>query len=97
VPNCYAAAGHLNPATLKVIQQADGVLTSSSLKTQDLDIINIVVSDIAQCSHYLTAHSPLALNAGLTQAILEAAVAATTFISTFNRINDTPIDAEVDA
>jgi uncharacterized peroxidase-related enzyme len=72
VPNCYAAVGHLNAAALKAILQADGVLASSSLRKQELEIVKLVVSQAADCDYCTTAHSLLLLLAGLTPEALKA-------------------------
>ncbi len=72
VPNCYAAVGHLNPAALKAILQADGVLASSSLRKQELEIVKLVVSEIARCDYCMTAHGLLSLLAGLSPESLKA-------------------------
>jgi uncharacterized peroxidase-related enzyme len=71
-PNCYAAVGHLNPAALKAILQADGVLASSSLRKQELEIVKLVVSGAARCDYCMTAHGLSSLRAGLSPEALKA-------------------------
>lgn len=72
VPNGYAAVGHLNPAALKAILQADGVLASSSLRKQELEIVKLVVSEVARCDYCETAHCLLSLLAGVSPDALKA-------------------------
>ncbi|HEY9131476.1 MAG TPA: carboxymuconolactone decarboxylase family protein [Dyella sp.] len=72
VPDCYAAVGHLNPAALKAVLQADGVLTSSSLRKHELEIVKLVVSEAARCDYCTIAHGLLSLLAGVSPVALEA-------------------------
>lgn len=72
VPNCYAAVGHLNPAALKAVLQADGVLATSSLRKQELEIVKLVVSEAARCDYCTSAHGVLSLLAGVSPDALQA-------------------------
>jgi uncharacterized peroxidase-related enzyme len=72
VPNCFAAVGHFSPAALKTILQADGVLASSSLRKQELELVKLVVSEAAGCDYCITAHGLLSLLAGLSPEALQA-------------------------
>jgi len=65
VPNTFAAIGALNPAALKAVLQADGVLAAGSLSRQDQETIKLVVSEIAGCDYCVAAHSLLGKMAGL--------------------------------
>jgi uncharacterized peroxidase-related enzyme len=65
VPNTFAAIGALNPAALKAVLQADGVLAAGALSRQDQETIKLVVSEIAGCDYCVAAHSLLGKMAGL--------------------------------
>jgi uncharacterized peroxidase-related enzyme len=65
VPNTFAAIGALQPAALKAILQADGVLATSSLTRQDQETIKLLVSQVAGCDYCVAAHSLLGKMTGL--------------------------------
>ncbi|WP_426702253.1 carboxymuconolactone decarboxylase family protein [Rhodanobacter sp. Col0626] len=65
VPNTFAAIGALDPAALKTILQADGVLAASALSKQDQETIKLVVSEVAGCDYCVAAHSLLGKMTGL--------------------------------
>jgi AhpD family alkylhydroperoxidase len=64
--------GHLSPAALKAILQADGVLASSSLGKHELELVKLVASEAAGCDYCRAAHGLLALLAGLSPEALQA-------------------------
>jgi len=70
VPNTFAAIGALQPAALKAILQADGVLATSSLSKQDQETIKLLVSQIAGCDYCVAAHSLLGKMTGLAPQVL---------------------------
>ena len=70
VPNTYAAIGALQPAALKAILQADGVLATSSLSKQDQETIKLLVSEVAGCDYCVAAHSLLGKMTGLAPDVL---------------------------
>jgi uncharacterized peroxidase-related enzyme len=70
VPNTFAAIGALQPAALKAILQADGVLATSSLSKQDQETIKLLVSQIAGCDYCVAAHSLLGKMTGLAPDVL---------------------------
>jgi len=65
VPNTFAAIGALNPAALRAILAADGVLAHGTLAKQDQETIKLVVSAVAGCDYCVGAHSLLGKMAGL--------------------------------
>lgn len=71
VPNTYAAIGALNPAALKAVRQADGMLATGSLSKQDQEIIKLVVSEAAGCDYCVAAHSLIGKMAGLKPDVLK--------------------------
>ncbi|WP_109127117.1 carboxymuconolactone decarboxylase family protein [Dyella sp. C11] len=65
VPNAFGAIGSLNPAALKAVLQADGVLAAGTLTKQDQETIKLTVSEVAGCDYCVAAHSLLGKMAGL--------------------------------
>jgi len=72
VPNLYAALGHLAPATLGAVLNAEGVLASSSLSKQDLETIKLLVSEQTGCDYCVAAHYMLGKMVGLSADALRA-------------------------
>lgn len=72
VPNLFAALGHLAPATLAAVLNAEGVLAESSLSKQDLETIKLLVSVETGCDYCVAAHSLLGKMTGLSQDALRA-------------------------
>ena len=70
VPNTYAAIGALNPAALKAILAADGVLATGSLGKQDQETIKLVVSTVVGCDYCIAAHSLVGKLSGLKPDVL---------------------------
>jgi len=70
VPNTYAAIGALNPAALKAILAADGVLAAGSLGKQDQETIKLIVSTVAGCDYCVAAHSLVGKLSGLKPDVL---------------------------
>src|SRR5258708_7813466 len=70
VPNLFAAVGHLAPATLAAVLNAEGALASGSLSKQDLETIKVLVSEQTGCDYCLAAHVMLGKMAGLSPAAL---------------------------
>ena len=71
VPNTYAAIGALDPAALKSVLAADGILASGTLDKKDVETIKVLVSEIAGCDYCVAAHSLLGRMAGLSQDALK--------------------------
>ncbi|QQX89083.1 carboxymuconolactone decarboxylase family protein (plasmid) [Cupriavidus necator] len=65
VPNTYAALGHLAPASLASLLNAQGALASGSLSQQDLQTIKLLVSVKAGCDVCVAAHSFVGKMVGL--------------------------------
>jgi uncharacterized peroxidase-related enzyme len=72
VPNLFAALGHLAPATLTAVLNAEGALAESSLSKQDLETIKLLVSVETGCDYCVAAHSLLGKMTGLSQDALRA-------------------------
>lgn len=70
VPNTYAALGHLAPASLAALFDAQGALRS--LSQQDLQTIKLLVSVKAGCEVCVAAHSYVGKMAGLSIDALRA-------------------------
>ncbi|MDD0997987.1 carboxymuconolactone decarboxylase family protein [Pseudomonas sp. TNT2022 ID1044] len=66
VPNLYAVIGHLNPALLTAVLDAEATLASGSLSKQDLETIKILVSARTGCDYCEAAHVMLGKMTGLT-------------------------------
>jgi len=71
VPNTFAAIGALGPVALKSILDADGVLAKGTLGKQDLEVIKLIVSEIAGCDYCVAAHSLLGKMTGLKPDVLK--------------------------
>ncbi|RDS84267.1 carboxymuconolactone decarboxylase family protein [Dyella psychrodurans] len=70
VPNTFAAIGALNPAALKAVLQAEGVLAAGTLSKQDQETIKLIVSTVAGCDYCVAAHSLLGKMTGLKPDVL---------------------------
>lgn len=66
VPNLFATLGHLAPATLNAVLDAEGALASSSLSKQDLETIKLQVSEQTGCDYCVAAHVMLGKMSGLS-------------------------------
>lgn len=71
VPNLFAAVGHLAPATLAAVLNAEGALASGSLSKQDLETIKVLVSEQTGCDYCVAAHVMLGKMAGLSPEALK--------------------------
>ena len=71
VPNLFAAVGHLAPATLAAVLNAEGALASSSLSKQDLETIKLLVSEQTGCDYCVAAHAMLGKMTGLSPEALK--------------------------
>jgi uncharacterized peroxidase-related enzyme len=76
VPNLFAALGHLAPATLAAVLNAEGALAASSLSKQDLETIKLLVSEQTGCDYCVAAHVMLGKMTGLSADALRAIRAA---------------------
>lgn len=72
VPNLFAALGHLAPASLAAVLNAEGALASSSLSKQDLETIKLLVSEQTGCDYCVAAHHMLGKMVGLSADALGA-------------------------
>ncbi|MBP0590726.1 carboxymuconolactone decarboxylase family protein [Paraburkholderia sp. LEh10] len=66
VPNLFAALGHLAPASLAAVLNAEGALAGGSLSKQDLETIKLVVSELTGCDYCVAAHVMLGKMVGLS-------------------------------
>lgn len=66
LPNAYAALGHLAPAGLKAMLGADAALAAGTLSKQDIEVIKLVVSELAGCDYCVAAHSQVGKLRGLS-------------------------------
>jgi len=71
VPNLFATLGHLAPATLNTVLDAEGVLAAGSLSRQELETIKVLVSAQTGCDYCVAAHVMLGKLAGLAPAVLD--------------------------
>ncbi|MFC3562841.1 carboxymuconolactone decarboxylase family protein [Pedobacter jamesrossensis] len=65
VPNLYAAIGY-SPQTLKGFLQFDGALAGGIFSAKEKEAINLVVSEVNDCSYCLAAHTMLAKTKGFS-------------------------------
>ncbi|MBV7481409.1 carboxymuconolactone decarboxylase family protein [Bordetella sp. BOR01] len=72
VPNLFAALGHLAPAQLAAVLNAEGVAAAGSLSKQDLETIKLAVSTQTGCDYCEAAHVLLGKLAGLSADALRA-------------------------
>lgn len=66
VPNLFAALGHLAPASLSAVLNAEGALAAGSLSKPDQETIKLVVSELTGCDYCVAAHVMLGKMAGLS-------------------------------
>ncbi|WP_095192879.1 carboxymuconolactone decarboxylase family protein [Pseudomonas sp. Irchel 3A7] len=66
IPNTHVTIGSNSPAVLAGILAHDTALKSSSLSAQEIEAINLVVSETTGCSYCLAAHTALGKMAGFT-------------------------------
>jgi uncharacterized peroxidase-related enzyme len=71
VPNLFAALGHLAPASLAAVLNAEGALASGSLSKRDLETIKLAVSESTGCDYCVAAHAMLGKMAGLSAEALK--------------------------
>ena len=72
VPNLFAAVGHLAPASLVAVLNAEGALAASSLSKQDIETIKVLVSEQTGCDYCVAAHHMLGKLVGLSTDTLRA-------------------------
>ncbi|TKR54289.1 carboxymuconolactone decarboxylase family protein [Allopusillimonas ginsengisoli] len=72
VPNTFAALGHLAPASLAALLNAEGTLDSGSLNPQELQTIKLLVSAKTGCDVCVAAHSFVGKMVGLPVDALRA-------------------------
>ena len=65
VPNAYAAIGSNSPVALEAALNLDGALKQGSLSARDIEVIKLVVSELAGCDYCLAAHTLAGRKAGL--------------------------------
>lgn len=67
VPNAYLTIGSNSPQLLGLALQHNLALASSSLKAQELEAINLAVSEATGCDYCLAAHTMLGKMAGFSK------------------------------
>ncbi|HYG43723.1 MAG TPA: carboxymuconolactone decarboxylase family protein [Bordetella sp.] len=72
VPNLFAALGHLAPAQLAAVLNAEGAIAAGTLSKQDLETIKLAVSAQTGCDYCVAAHALLGKLAGLPADALRA-------------------------
>jgi AhpD family alkylhydroperoxidase len=72
VPNTYAALGHLIPASLTAVLDAQHILNSGSLSRQEHEIIKLLISEKTGCDVCVAAHSFVGKLVGLPVDALRA-------------------------
>lgn len=65
VPNAYATIGSNSPLALEAALNLDGALRTSSLSAKEIEVVKLVVSQVAQCDYCLAAHTLAGKGAGL--------------------------------
>ena len=71
VPNLFAAVGHVAPAVLAAVLNAEGALATGSLGKQDLETIKLLVSEQTGCDYCVAAHVMLGKMTGLSADVLK--------------------------
>jgi uncharacterized peroxidase-related enzyme len=71
VPNLFAALGHLAPASLSAVLNAEAASAVASLSKQDLETINLAVSELSGCDYCVAAHAMLGKLVGLSPEALK--------------------------
>ncbi|MEX3984851.1 carboxymuconolactone decarboxylase family protein [Paraburkholderia sp. EG287A] len=72
VPNTFAALGHLAPASLAALLDAEGVLAAGTLSQQEIQTIKLLVSAKTGCDVCVAAHNFVGKLAGLPVDVLRA-------------------------
>jgi uncharacterized peroxidase-related enzyme len=72
VPNAYLTMGSNSPATLESVLHLDAVLRRSSLSAKEIEIVKLVVSEIAACDYCLAAHTLMGKKTGLSRSAILA-------------------------
>lgn len=67
VPNAYLTIGGHSPAALQQALAHNAMLHKGSLSAQELEAINLSVSEATGCDYCLAAHSLMAQKAGFTR------------------------------
>lgn len=57
VPNAYATIGSNSALALETILNLDGALRKTSLSAKEIEVVKLVVSQVAQCDYCLAAHT----------------------------------------
>jgi uncharacterized peroxidase-related enzyme len=65
VPNAYATIGSNSPLALEAILNLDGALRKTSLSAKEIEVVKLVVSQVAQCDYCLAAHTLAGRASGL--------------------------------
>ena len=108
VPNAYLTIGGHSPAALQQALAHNAMLHKGSLSAQQLEAINLSVSEATGCDYCLAAHTLVTTtgtlpeadvaalrNAGFSdQQVIEiiSAISAILFTNMVNRVNDTVVD-----
>lgn len=88
VPNAYLTIGSLAPETLAQALQHNAMLRKSSLSAQQLESINLAVSEATGCDYCVAAHTLMAKKAGFSAEQIKA-------LRRGNYADDTHFDALV--
>ncbi|WP_027921768.1 carboxymuconolactone decarboxylase family protein [Pseudomonas sp. URMO17WK12:I12] len=72
VPNTYAALGHLIPASLAAVLDAQATLNSGNLSRQEHETIKLLISEKTGCDVCVAAHSFVGKLVGLPVDVLRA-------------------------
>lgn len=67
VPNAYAVIGTHSVQILQSMLAREGVIGSGSLTNAEVEVIKLVVSELAGCDYCVAAHTLIGKLAGLTQ------------------------------
>lgn len=70
VPNLFAALGHVAPASLAAVLNAEGALGAGSLSKQEVEIIKLAVSEATGCDYCIAAHVMIGKMVGLSPEVL---------------------------
>jgi uncharacterized peroxidase-related enzyme len=67
VPNSYIGIGSNSPVALEAVLNLEASLKKSSLSTQDIEVVKLVVSHTTGCDYCLAAHTLMGKKIGLNR------------------------------
>lgn len=72
VPNAYVGIGSNSPHALEAALNLDAALKKGSLSGREIEVVKLVVSDVADCDYCLAAHTMIGKMQGFNPATMSA-------------------------